>query len=34
MGVPASIGCIRMRNADILELFDRVPPRTPVFIRG
>jgi hypothetical protein len=34
MGVPGSIGCIRMRNADILELFDRVAPRTPVLIRG
>jgi lipoprotein-anchoring transpeptidase ErfK/SrfK len=34
MGLPGSIGCVRMRNADILELFDRVPPRTPVLIRG
>ena len=34
MGVPGSIGCIRMRNADIVELFDRVPARTPVEIRG
>lgn len=25
MGVPGSHGCIRMRNADIVELFDRVP---------
>jgi len=25
MGVPGSIGCIRMRNSDIIELFDRVP---------
>ncbi len=24
MGVPGSIGCIRMRNADVLELFDGV----------
>jgi len=32
MGVPGSIGCIRMRNADIIELFDRVPPYTPVEI--
>lgn len=32
MGTPGSIGCIRMRNADIIELFDRVPPYTPVDI--
>lgn len=25
MGVPGSHGCIRMRNADMVELFDRVP---------
>ena len=32
MGVPGSHGCIRMRNADIIELFDRVPVYTPVEI--
>lgn len=32
MGVPGSIGCVRMRNADIIELFDLVAPRTPVVI--
>jgi lipoprotein-anchoring transpeptidase ErfK/SrfK len=32
MGVPGSIGCVRMRNADIIELFDLVPARTPVEI--
>jgi L,D-transpeptidase YbiS len=32
MGAPGSIGCIRMRNADIVELFELVPPRTPVAI--
>ncbi|MEI7428901.1 MAG: L,D-transpeptidase [Betaproteobacteria bacterium] len=32
MGAPASHGCIRMRNADILELFDQVPVYTPVEI--
>ncbi len=32
MGKPGSIGCVRMRNADIVELFDRVPPGTPVVI--
>src|SRR5688572_33034297 len=30
MGTPGSIGCIRMRNADIVDLFQQVPPRTPV----
>lgn len=32
LGIPASHGCIRMRNADIVELFDLVPPYTPVDI--
>lgn len=32
MGVPGSHGCIRMRNADIVELFDLVPPYTRVAI--
>ena len=32
MGKPGSIGCIRMRNSDIVELFERVPPYTPVNI--
>lgn len=32
MGVPGSHGCIRMRNADIVELFDLVPVYTPVEI--
>ena len=32
MGVPGSIGCVRMRNADLVELFDLVPVRTPVLI--
>ena len=33
MGKPGSIGCVRMRNQDIVELFDLVPVRTPVEIR-
>ncbi len=33
MGAPGSIGCIRMRNADMLELFELVAPGTPVEIR-
>ena len=32
MGVPASHGCIRMRNTDLIDLFDRVPVYTPVLI--
>jgi hypothetical protein len=30
MGKPGSIGCIRMRNAHLVELFDLVPAGTPV----
>jgi lipoprotein-anchoring transpeptidase ErfK/SrfK len=32
MGQPGSIGCIRMRNADIVELFDQIEPGIPVTI--
>jgi lipoprotein-anchoring transpeptidase ErfK/SrfK len=32
MGAPGSIGCVRMRNADIVELFDLVEAGTPVRI--
>jgi lipoprotein-anchoring transpeptidase ErfK/SrfK len=32
MGKPGSIGCVRMRNDDIIELFDLVPVGTPVTI--
>jgi L,D-transpeptidase YbiS len=32
MGVPGSIGCVRMRNADIVELFDGIPVGIPVQI--
>jgi lipoprotein-anchoring transpeptidase ErfK/SrfK len=32
-GEPGSIGCIRMRNDDIVELFDRVQVGTVVSIR-
>jgi L,D-transpeptidase YbiS len=34
MGKPGSIGCVRMRNADIVELFDLVPPYSEVEISG
>jgi lipoprotein-anchoring transpeptidase ErfK/SrfK len=32
MGVPRSHGCIRMRNKDVIELFDWVPAGTSVVI--
>ena len=32
MGVPGSMGCIRMRNSDVVELFDAVSPGTIVVI--
>lgn len=32
MGKPGSIGCVRMRNRDLLELFDLVESGTPVEI--
>lgn len=32
MGVPLSHGCIRMRNADVVDLFERVPVGTGVSI--
>jgi L,D-transpeptidase YbiS len=33
IGRPASHGCIRMRNADVIELFELVDEETPVVIR-
>ena len=32
MGNPGSIGCVRMRNTDIIELYELVPDGTPVEI--
>ena len=32
LGEPASHGCIRMANADIVELFDRIELRAPLLI--
>ncbi len=32
VGVPGSAGCIRMRNTDVIELFDRVDVGTRVRI--
>jgi lipoprotein-anchoring transpeptidase ErfK/SrfK len=33
IGTPASHGCVRMCNADVIELFDLVDETTQVFIR-
>ena len=33
MGVPQSHGCIRMRNRDVIELFDMLESGCPVLIR-
>jgi lipoprotein-anchoring transpeptidase ErfK/SrfK len=33
LGTAASHGCVRMRNDDVIELFDRVAEGTPVEIR-
>lgn len=32
LGAPASFGCVRMANAEIIDLFERVPVGTPVEI--
>jgi L,D-transpeptidase YbiS len=32
IGNPASHGCVRMRNADVVELFDLIDEDTPVII--
>jgi L,D-transpeptidase YbiS len=34
MGKPGSIGCVRMRNSDVIELYDLVAPYTAVDIAG
>jgi lipoprotein-anchoring transpeptidase ErfK/SrfK len=34
IGQPASRGCIRMTNADVIELFDLVDEQTPVLIEA
>lgn len=34
LGVPGSHGCVRMRNSDIIKLFDRVASGTRIYIRG
>jgi lipoprotein-anchoring transpeptidase ErfK/SrfK len=32
LGTPASHGCVRMANADVIDLFERVEVGTPVWI--
>ena len=32
IGTAASHGCIRMRIPDVIDLYDRVPVESPVFI--
>ena len=34
VGTPDSCGCVRMRNADVIELFDLVDEGTPVVIEA
>ncbi|MEK6592513.1 MAG: L,D-transpeptidase [Pseudomonadota bacterium] len=34
MGVPGSRGCVKMRNSELIELFDRVAAGTRVIIKG
>lgn len=34
MGVPLSHGCVRLRNSDIMALFELVPAGTPVLIEA
>ncbi len=34
VGTPASHGCIRLRNRDVIDLFDRIPAKTSVEILG
>jgi lipoprotein-anchoring transpeptidase ErfK/SrfK len=34
VGIPDSCGCVRMRNADVIELFDLVDEGTPVVIEA
>ncbi len=34
IGKPSSHGCIRMKNQDVIDLFERVPEKTPVLIKS
>ena len=33
LGIPASLGCVRMSNVDVIDLYDRVEPGTLVEIQ-
>jgi lipoprotein-anchoring transpeptidase ErfK/SrfK len=33
LGIPASMGCVRMNNLDVIDLYDRVPAGTLVEIQ-
>jgi lipoprotein-anchoring transpeptidase ErfK/SrfK len=33
MGTPSSHGCVKMRNSEVIKLFDRVPVGTQVLIQ-
>lgn len=33
MGIPSSHGCVKMRNSDIIELFDLIPVGTEVLLK-
>ena len=33
LGTPASLGCVRMNNLDVIDLYDRVPTGTAVEIQ-
>ncbi len=33
LGTPASLGCVRMNNLDVIDLYDRVAPGTTVEIQ-
>ena len=33
MGIPESHGCIRMRNSDVIALFDELDPGMPIWIQ-
>jgi lipoprotein-anchoring transpeptidase ErfK/SrfK len=34
IGTRASHGCIRMRPYDVIELYEKVPKYTPIYIHG
>jgi L,D-transpeptidase YbiS len=34
LGLPASEGCVRMNNLDVIDLYGRVPVGTEVLIDG